>query len=58
MGFILSNKKEKSYRGSYISKLLIKTSSDKNMAEKPSGWQPAKNCIGKMAGNTSAVLFY
>jgi ribose transport system ATP-binding protein len=55
-GFILSNKKEKSLSGKYISQLAIKTSSDKNMAKNLSGGNQQKIVLAKWMATHPQVL--
>ena len=55
-GFLLSKKKEKSLSDSYISKLSIKTSSDKNMANNLSGGNQQKIVLAKWLATHPQIL--
>lgn len=55
-GFVLSNKKERSLSGKYISQLAIKTSSDKNMAKNLSGGNQQKIVLAKWLATHPQVL--
>ena len=55
-GFILSNKKEKTLSDSYISKLSIKTSSDKNAAKNLSGGNQQKIVLAKWLATHPQIL--
>jgi len=55
-GFLLSTKKEKVLSDSYISKLSIKTSSDKNMAKNLSGGNQQKIVLAKWLATHPQIL--
>jgi ribose transport system ATP-binding protein len=55
-GFVLSGKKEKSLADNYISKLNIKTSSDKNAAKNLSGGNQQKIVLAKWLATHPQIL--
>lgn len=55
-GFLLSKKKEKALSANYISRLAIKTSSDKNLAKNLSGGNQQKIVLAKWLATNPQIL--